>query len=194
MIVVNKDIILIIQSSDTLHKVKDELSSPRAFFRFKAKKEAKQLEEQILEKIQSLVNDTWTVQYLYDLQQTLRLYKDKLEDYMKLAMVFISEVDEKNADAALSKAVSAIHSQHQENDSSRAFFSDMYFHDKEKGNMIILSVISDNIEFTIFDPRTGNTFSVSSEQEVQSSQKKIESVCKQRLIEVLTGYLKLGKE
>ena len=41
---------------------------------------------------------------------------------------------------------------------------------------------------TIFDNTTGNSFSVSSSDFVQESQKKIESVCKERLVEMLENY------
>lgn len=166
----NKDIILIIQSSDTLHQVKNELSSSFfSFLKFKTKSEVSRLSSMISSKIQSLSSDKWTVSYLIDLQQTFLLYKDKMSSYM-LNKFYISDITDPEVNRS-------------------STFADMYFYDSDKGNQIILSIVSDNIEFTIFDPRTGNTFSVSSRDYVQDSQKRIESVCKQRVIEVLTDYL-----
>ena len=166
----NKDIILIIQSSDTLHKVKSELSSSfLSFFKFKSKSEVSKLSNLISNKIQLLSLDTWTISYLINLQQTFILYKDTLSSYMNNKF-YISDID----DPEVNKS---------------SIFADMYFYDSDKGNQIILSIVGDNIQFTIFDPRTGNTFSVESQGSVQDSQKRIESVCKQRIIEVLTDYL-----
>ena len=167
----NKDIILIIQSSDTLWQVKEELSRPFGFLKFKEKKEMKNLESQIREKINSIADHNWTVSYLYDLQNTLLAYKNKLSSFME-GKLYISEVDE-----------------NENSKSSHPAFCDMYFFDVERNNKIILSITGDNINFTIFDEKLGNTFTVSSENRVQNSQKKIESVCKQRIIETLLDYL-----
>ena len=167
----NKDVILIIQSSDTLWQVKEELSKPFSFFKFKEKKEVKELESQIREKINSFSEHKWTVSYLYDLQNTLYAYKDKLSSFME-EKFYISEVDET-----------------ENSKSSHPTFCDMYFEDIERHNKIILSITGDNINFTIFDEKLGNTFTVSSENQVQESQKKIESVCKQRIIETFLDYL-----
>lgn len=173
----NKDIILIIRSSDTLWQVKEELSKPLGFLKFKEKKEMKDLESQIRDKINSIVDHDWTVSYLYDLQNALLVYKNKLSSSME-GKFYISEVDE-----------------NKNNKSSHPAFCDMYFFDIERNNKIILSITGDNINFTIFDEKLGNTFTVSSENSVQKSQKKIESVCKQRIIETLLNYLdKEGRE
>ena len=69
----NKDILMIIQSCDTLHEVERELSRPFGLFRFKDKKEFKLLKTAINGKIKSLLDDKWTVEYLYDLQYALQL-------------------------------------------------------------------------------------------------------------------------
>ena len=163
----NKDIILIIDSCDLLNEVKNELKKPLSFFRFKDRKECKDLEQAIHNKIKSLADDKWTASYLFNLQHTLKAYKSKLKSYMN--NIYISEEDDKD-------------------DKSRNSFSTMYFKDTKKDNQIILDVIGDHITFTIFDNDTGNSFSVSSDREVQLSQKKIESVCKERLVEMLEDY------
>lgn len=166
----NKDIIMIIQSSDTLHQVKSELSSSfLSFFKFKSKSEVAKLTALIANKIQSLISDKWTIPYLISLQQSLLFYQDKLSSY-SFNKYYISDI--KNPEANTS-----------------TIFADMYFHDTDRDNQIILSIIGDNIQFVIFDPRNGNTFSVESKGSVQDSQKRIESVCKQRIIETLTEYL-----
>ena len=79
-------------------------------------------------------------------------------------------------------------SEENESTNGHSVFSTMYFTDTAKNNQIILDIISDNITFTVFDNITGNSFSVSSKDVVQPSQKKIESVCKQRLVEMLEDY------
>lgn len=163
----NRDILMIIQSCDTLHEVERELSKPFSFFRFKDKKEFKLLKTAILGKINALADDKWTIAYLYDLQYALKAYKSKLSSYM--TDIYISEEDD--------------HS------SAQNIFDTMYFNDIKRNNKIILDIVGDNITFTIFDNATGNSFSVSSNEAVQESQKKIESVCKERLIEMLENYL-----
>ena len=162
----NQDIILIIQACDTIHEIKQELSKPSGFLKFGQKKEYKKLKGMVKDKIEELANVEWTIPYLFSLQITLRAYKSKLEPYM--ANVYISEEDEAKNDPSV--------------------FSTMYFTDIEKNNQIILDIISDNITFTVFDNNTGNSFSASSKDVVQQSQKKIESVCKQRLVEMLEEY------
>ena len=161
----NIDIILIIRSCSTLHDVENELNTPLSFFKFKDKKECKKLKEMIHQKINSLVDDVWTIPYLFDLQQTLKFYSSKLDSYM-MNKIYISEDEE--------------------NDPTK--FSSMYFTDIDRDNKIIIDILSDTITFTIFDNHTGNSFSVSSKDKVQGSQKKIESVCKERLMEVLSEY------
>ena len=163
----NKDILMIIQSCDTLHEVEMELSRPFGFLRFKDKKEFKLLKKAINDKIKSLMDDMWTVGYLYDLQNALKAYKSKLESYMR--DIYISEDNS--------------------NPLGQQIFDTMYFNDINRNNKILLDVVGTNITFTIFDNTTGNSFSVSSSDFVQESQKKIESVCKERLVEMLENYL-----
>lgn len=162
----NRDILMIIQSCDTLHEVKRELSKPLSFFKFKDKRECKKLEEMIHAKIKALAEDKWTISYLYDLQYALKAYKSKLSSYM--SDIYISEEED--------------HS------SVQNIFDTMYFNDIKRNNKILLDIVGDNITFTIFDNVTGNSFAVSSREEVQESQKKIESVCKERLVEMLENY------
>lgn len=164
----NKDIIMIIQSCDLLHNVRQDLSKPSSFFKFKDKKECKKMESMIRSKIQDLVNEEWTISYLYSLQYAIKAYKQKL-GYDRLKHIYISEDIEDHP-----------------NDQSK--FDTMYFDDIDKDTKIILDIIGDTITFTIFDNSTGNTFSVSSQLRVQESQKKIESVCKERLVELLESY------
>ena len=162
----NKDILMIIQSCDTLHEVERELSRPFGFFRFKDKKEFKLLKTAINSKIRSLLDDRWTVEYLYDLQYALKAYKSKLDSYMK--DIYISEDNS--------------------NPLGTPIFDTMYFNDIKRNNKILLDVVGRNITFTIFDNTTGNSFSVSSSDFVQESQKKIESVCKKCIVDVLEDY------
>ena len=75
------------------------------------------------------------------------------------------------------------------NENEQQIFDTMYFNDIKRNNKILLDVVGRNITFTIFDNTTGNSFSVSSSDFVQESQKKIESVCKERLVEMLENYL-----
>ena len=163
----NKDIILIVQSIESLHKTKDELKKFRNFFKFKEKKECKELEALLHEKIQSLMDDKWTISYLFDLQHSLKAYESKLDSFM-ISNVFISS--EEN------------------DDNAQNVFHTMYFEDRERNNKIVLDIIGDTITFTIFDNITGNSFSVSSRESVQQSQKKIESVCKKCIVDVLEEY------
>lgn len=162
----NQDIILIIQACDTIHEIKQELSKPLSFFKFYYKKEYKKLKGMVKDSIKGLYDMEWTIPYLFSLQITLKAYKSKLEPYM--TNIYISEENEST--------------------NGHSAFSTMYFTDTAKNNQIILDIISDNITFTVFDNTTGNSFSASSKDVVQSSQKKIESVCKQRLIEMLEEY------
>ena len=162
----NKNILMIIQSCDTLHEVERELSRPFGFFRFKDKKEFKLLKTAINSKIRFLLDDRWTVEYLYDLQYALKAYKSKLESYMK--DIYISEDNS--------------------NTLGQQIFDTMYFNDIKRNNKILLDIVGSNITCTICDNTTGNSFSVSSSDFVQESQKKIESVCKERLVEMLENY------
>ena len=162
----NKDVVMIIQSCDTLHEVKRELSKPFNFFRFKDKRECKELEKMIHLKIKSLAEDKWTISYLYNLQYALKAYKSKLKSYMR--DIYISEDNS--------------------NTLGQPIFDTMYFNDINRNNKILLDVVGTNITFTIFDNTTGTSFSVSSSDFVQESQKKIESVCKERLVEMLENY------
>lgn len=163
----NKDIIMIIQACDSLRVVKRELSKRNSLFKIKDKRECKQLEAMIRSRIKELTEAEWTIDYLFSLQHALKAYSRKFTRKM-MENIYISEDGE--------------------DPTSQSVFSTMYFNDTDKNTKIILDIIGDTITFTIFDNTTGNTFSVSSKARVQESQKKIESVCKEILIELLESY------
>lgn len=160
-------LLLILQTCDTIKDLNNEFNKPFGWIRFKSKKEFKKLKSQIVDKIYELENDKWDVTYLRSLEETLLAYKTKLDEYFN--EVYIQDYDKFEYNPKI--------------------FKPIYFSDLSKARMFILDIIADNITFVIMDTINGNTFSVSSSQEVQSSQKKIEKFCKQKIIEMLLNYL-----
>lgn len=163
----NNNLILILQSCDTYRDLNKELNKRFGWMRIKSKRDCKKLKNKLIERINTLANDKWTVGYLYGLQSTLLAYRNKLADY--LIDVYIRDYDSINYNPKI--------------------FKTMYFYDRAKSKVIMLEIIGDNIEFSIMNTKVGNTFSISSSGEIQDSQKKIEDFCKQKIIEMLVMYL-----
>ena len=69
-------------------------------------------------------------------------------------------------------------------------FRTMYFEDRLRDRIISLDIIAENINFAIMDTKTGNSFMVSSSNEVSESQHKIEEFCKRIFVDFLSDYLK----
>lgn len=169
----NLELSNIISACITLHKAEEEVSKKFFLTRKKYRKEIEENRNLIKEKIKSLENDEWTIQYLHDIEESIFLYFDYIKHYMEHYFSIPSYDTNTITDPKK--------------------FYDIYFYDNQKENvkdrMIILEIITDNITFTIFDNITGNSFSTSSKYAVQNSQKKIESVCKHCIINCLLEFL-----
>ena len=168
----NIELFSILSACETLHNAEYEINNKFFLFRRKYKKELNTNKSRIREKIQNIINDKWDTKYLFDTQKTIINFYDKLKPFIENRF-YIPDVEKINAE-----------------DNK---FHSMYFFDtdvtKNKNNIIIIDIISDNINFTIFDSNTGNSFIVTSSHEVQESQKKIESVCKHIFVDSIMDFL-----
>lgn len=170
-------LINLIQSCNTLHELKRELEKPLGWFRFRSKKKAKELEEQLNTAISDIVyKDVWDIQYLYDLERMFFVFYKDLKDYM--LDITIPGYDPNNYNPKN--------------------FYPIYFYDEKRNTNIIIEIIATNISFTIFDINTGrNIIQLSSADTVQSSQRRAENKCKEILINTLRDFLyenKLSEE
>lgn len=161
----------IFQSIKSCHDLEQEFSKPFGWIRFKEKREYKKLKDMVKEKINSLYDDEWTVEYIRSMQIWIKAHYIQLREFIGNE-VYISEYEPDN----------------EKNDPNT--FTTMYFVDQKHKNRIIgLDIVSDNITFNIADLNIGSTFSVESIGKVQPSQKKIESVCKNCIVLMLLRYL-----
>lgn len=167
-------LLLIFQSIETCHELEKEFSSFWGKFRFREKREYKKIKNQLIDRINSLESDRWTIDYLHKLQKSIEAFYIILKDFFgKELYINTHEIEHEHASN---------------------IFLPMYFVDQQKENrLIILTIISNNISFKIYDTKTGNSFVSSSMDEVQPSQKKIESVCKHCLISMIMRYLNNDK-
>lgn len=167
----NKKIFTILQACSTLSSISEEFNKPFGWLKLSSKRQFRKIlsEYKIEEKIDDLVNDRWTVEYLHSLQNVLFWYRPALTSYMQKNSPYISDFD-------IIKEYNP------------KIFLPMYFNDTERGTTITMEITSDIIKFVIMDNRTGNTFTAESEGFVQPSQAKIASVCKARLVEMLKLY------
>ena len=163
-------LILIFQSIQTAHELDKQFKTFLGWFKFREKREYKQLKKQLIEQINSLNEDRWTVEYLHKLQKSIEAFYLSIKDFFGQEL-YIPEYDPS------------------QNNSSKIFLPIYFVDQKNKDRLIILEIVSDNITFRIMDTATGNSFTSSSIEEVQSSQKKIESVCKHCLITMIMRYL-----
>lgn len=160
-------IVLIFQSIQNLHELEDELNKPFGWIRLLTKWQCGKLRKQIHSKIDQLINDQWSIKYLFNLQTILRTYYDKIYTYLGQDMYLSDELLK----------------------SSYGKFCPMYFVDHDKpDHLIIIEILLNNIDFKIVNTSTGNLFSLES-NDIQPSQYKVISVCKRSLINTLIRYL-----
>lgn len=167
----NKKIFTILRACSTLSSISEEFNKPFGWLKLSSKRQFRKAlsEYKIEEKIDDLVNDRWTIEYLYSLQTVLFWYRPVLMPYMQKNSPYISDFDTIK-------------------EYNPKVFLPMYFNDTERNTTITMEVITDIIKFVILDNRTGNTFTTESAEFVQPSQTKIASVCKARLVEMLKLY------
>ena len=166
----NNKIVAIFTAINTLHELEQEESKKIFLFRYKTKKEIEKNKNILIEKIKSLANDEWDINYLVNLEETLIAYYPIIHSDDNDSI----NIPEYKPDILVGK-----------------YFYPIYFtHHTDKFNrFIILEVISDNINFTVFDTNTGQNLEISSQYTVQRSQKNIEKICKNILIEYIISYL-----
>ena len=166
----NSKLLNIVQSSMTIRELEDEFSKRWGWFKFKEKRECKKLKNNLIKVINSLKNDRWTIYYLKDLENIIIGYYLYLSPYMKDFYIQDIEIEK-----------------------SSSTFRSMFFFEKEKGHVIILDIIGDNIEFTIFDDRNGETLKLSAGNETTERQAKVVAICKEKIIDMFLSYLNDNK-
>jgi len=158
------DLLLILQSCDSIKLLNDEFNKRFGWLRFFDKIKCNKLKKMLLQKIDELANDKWTVDYLLILQKTLLAYYSKLENYLD--------------DISIQDPYVNLN-----------LFKPMYFTNVNDNHVIILEIVANSIQFTVFDTIKGDTFKTSSAGEVSPSQNKMETICKQKIIAMLKRYL-----
>ena len=166
----NSKLLNIIQSSITIRDLEDEFSKKWGWTKFKEKRECKKLKNNLIEIINSLKEDRWTIYYLKDLENIILTYYIYLSPYMKDFCIQDAEIEDKSYK-----------------------FKSIFFFEKEKGHVIILDIIGDNIEFTIFDDRNGENLKLSAGTETTEKQSKVVEICKEKIINMFLNYLNDNK-
>lgn len=160
-------IVLIFQMIQNLHELEDELNKPFGWIKIFPRWKCNKLKKQIRDQINRLIDDEWSIRYLFNLQTILRTYYDKITTYLEKDMYISDELLK----------------------SPSGKFCPMYFVDNDKPyRLIIIEILLNNINFRIVDTSTGNSFSIES-VDIQPSQYKLISICKQSLINTLIRYL-----
>ena len=71
----------IFQCCDLIRDLNNEFNKPFGWLKIKEKREYKKLKNQVINMIDNLIKDTWTVEYLFNLEKIFILYWDRLEKY-----------------------------------------------------------------------------------------------------------------
>lgn len=162
------NILAIFQCCDAIRDLNEEFNKPFGWLKFKEKKEYKKLKSQLIEMIDNLMYDKWTVEYLYNLERVFLLYWDNLEKYSEE----LSITKDKTFTQSLNK------------------FIPIYFSDLENDKLYILDIITANsILFSIINTKSGRVLKISGGEETNESQRKVEIQCKEKIIKVLKNYL-----
>lgn len=162
------NIYVILQCCDIVRDLYNEFNKPFGWLKFKEKREYKKLKEQLIEMINNLMYDKWTVDYLFNLERIFLLYWDKLEIYSEK----ISITKDNTYTQSLNR------------------FIPIYFSDLENDKLYILDIKPGNsIIFSIMHTKTGRVLEISSTDTTNDSQRKVEMQCKEKIIDVLKNYL-----
>ena len=161
-------ILAILQCCDSIRELNEEFQKPRGWMKFKEKRECKKLKAQLIPMIDSLLNKKWTIDYLINLERTLLLYWNKLENYVEEIAI--------STDSTFTQSLNK--------------FIPMYFSDLENDKMYILDIKANtNITFTIIQTKTGQLLEIVGGESTNDSQKKVEIQCKEKIIKMLKNYL-----
>lgn len=166
----NSKLLNILQSCLTVKDLENEFSKRWGWTKFKEKREYKKLKEQLVLAIESLKNDNWNIYYIRDLENIIISYYTYLSPYMK--DMYIQDID---------------------TDRQNSGFRTMFFFEKEKGHVIILNILGNSLNFTVFDDRNGNNITISGGEESTDRQKKLIDICKQKIIDMFLNYLNDNK-
>lgn len=158
-------ILLILKSCDTIRALQEEFKKPFGWLKFKEKKEYNALKKELEDRIDSLVEDVWDIQYLIGLEYTLISYYSKLKDYMY--NFYIRDYNNPNK---LNQ------------------FKPICITDDDY-RIYTIEIINNNLTFTIFDIRTGENIQIISGSQTSEGQKKIELICKKIIIKILKNYM-----
>jgi len=162
------NIYVILQCCDIVRDLYNEFNKPFGWFKFKERKEYKKLKAQLIEMIDNLMYDKWTVDYLFNLERIFLLYWDKLEVYSEKISI--------TKDTTYTQIINK--------------FIPIYFSDLENDKLYILDIKPGNsIIFSIMHTKTGRVLEISSVDITNDSQRKVEIQCKEKIIDVLKNYL-----
>jgi len=159
----------IFQCCDLIRDLNNEFNKPFGWLKIKEKREYKKLKNQVINMIDNLIKDTWTVEYLFNLEKIFILYWDRLEKYSE--------------DISITKDITYTQSLNK--------FIPIYFSDIEENKMYILDIKPGNvIIFSIIHTKSGRVLEISSGDGVTNdSQRKVELQCKKKIINILKNYL-----
>lgn len=167
-------LIQIFEAIRTVHDLEKEFSTFFGWFRFLDKRKYKKIKLQLIDCINRLYDEEWTITYLHRMEKSLEAFYLLLQDFLgkELYIVDFPNCDHKNN-----------------------VFLPICFMDQRNLNRIIrLEIISDDISFKIIDYSTGNTFTISANHSVQEDQKQIEAVCKHCLVSMILRFLNNEKD
>lgn len=161
-------ILTILQCCDSIRELNEEFQKPWGWLKFKDKRECKKLKNKLIPMIDSLLEDKWNIEYLVNLERILLLYWDKLENYIEDISI--------SKDNTFTQAINR--------------FIPIYFSDVSNDKIYILDIRGNSsIVFTIISLKTGKSLEIIGGGYTNSSQKKVELQCKQKIIDMLKNYL-----
>jgi hypothetical protein len=161
-------ILTILQCCDSIRELNEEFQKPWGWLKIKEKRECKKLKSKLIPMIDGLLDDQWNIEYLVNLERILLIYWDKLENYIE--------------DISISKDRTFTQSLNR--------FIPIYFSDVDNGKIYILDIKGNtNITFNIISLKTGKSLEIIGGGYTNSSQKKVEMQCKQKIINMLKNYL-----
>ena len=163
--IMKNNLLLILQSCDTVRELQKQFKKPFGWLRFKEKKEYEILKKELEKQIDNLVNDVWDIRYLTGLEYTIISYYSKLQEY--LYHFYIRDYNNPN---------------------KMNQFKPICITDDEY-RVYTIESNGLNLSYTIFDIRTGEHLKIVSGNTTSEAQKKIELTCKKVLIKIIKNYM-----
>lgn len=151
-----------------LKNLYEELNKKFGWMHIKQKREAKKIYNKLFKLVESLYNDTWTVEYIKVIYAVLYAYRRDISEFLSDCGIAVEQYLE-----------------------SGISFSPIYFQNRDNdiSDMIILNIISNDIIITIFNTKNGSHDEILSANTPSDTQNLYINICKNNFVEMIKKYI-----